>query len=168
MDLKLQKALNKQINMEFYSSYLYMSMSAECETLELNGFANWFLVQSQEEQTHGMKIYKYLVQKGVEIELESIKKPENGFKSTLAMMKASLEHEELMSRSFNELSDLAMELRDHSTYNFLQWFVNEQIEEEATTGNLLTKVKRAGSNDSLIYILDRELESRTFIDETAN
>jgi ferritin len=164
---RLAEALNRQINKEFFSSYLYLSMSAHSEALELSGFANWFAVQAQEEQTHGMKIYNYLVQKGVKIELEAIEKPETEFKNIQVMFKKALQHEQMMTRSFNELSDLAMELKDHSTYNFLQWFVNEQVEEEATVGSILTKVRRTDGNNSAIYLLDRELEGRTFVDETA-
>ena len=163
----LQKALNIQIQKEFYSAYLYLSMSAYCSDKNLNGFAHWFYTQYQEEQTHGHKLYNYLLQRGVKIELEAIEKPKTNFESPLSVMRESLAHEQHMTDSFNKLSDIAIDNRDHATYNFLQWFVNEQVEEESTVRDIISKIERVGENSNALYMLDRELENRTFVDETA-
>jgi ferritin len=157
----LESGLLKQLNREFHSAYIYLGMSSYCTDKDLNGFANWLFVQYEEEQVHAMKIYKYLLQRGVTVELDSISKPVSDFSSILDLFKKALAHEEFMTLSFNELSDVAMEHRDHATYNFLQWFVNEQVEEESIFKEIISKIERVELNSQALYMLDRELENRT-------
>lgn len=158
---KMQKALNEQLNREYFSAYLYLSMSAYCSDIGLNGSANWFYQQYQEEIMHGMKIYDYMIQRGIKIILEQIEKPDSEFESILDVFEKSLEHEEFMTGNLNELSDMAMKDKDHATYNFLQWFVTEQVEEEATVGDIIAKIKLIGRDGQGLYIIDSELAKRT-------
>jgi ferritin len=157
---KMQKALNQQLNREYFSSYLYLSMSAYCSNAGLNGSANWFYQQYQEEVMHGMKIYDYMIQRGIKIELEKIDKPEGEFDGILDVFQKSLEHEEFMTKNLNELSDIAMKEKDHATYNFLQWFVTEQVEEEASVSDIIAKIKLIGKDGKGLYIIDNELAKR--------
>lgn len=158
-------ALNEQINKEMFSAYLYMAMSADSESKGLKGFANWFYVQYQEEMTHAMKIYRYLHEQGARVVLKGIEEPEKDFGKPLQAMEATLEHEQFITNSINELMDLAIELRDHATQIFLQWYVSEQIEEEANANELIDKLKLIGDGHGL-FMLDKELEARVFVDET--
>lgn len=163
---KIEAALNKQLNEEFYSSYLYLSMSAFFERLNLAGFANWMKVQSQEEYSHAMKFYTYLMQKGGTAVLEQINKPVATWDSTLAVFEATYKHEQHISECVNSLVDLALEVRDHATNSFLAWFVNEQVEEEANVTKLIEELKMVGDNKTGLFMMDRELAQRVFVDTT--
>ncbi len=157
---KMQKVLNEQLNREYFSAYLYLSMSSYCSDIGLNGSAHWFFEQYKEEVEHGMKIYEYMLQRGVKIEFEQIDKPEGEFESILDVFEKSLAHEQFMTNNLNELSDLAMKDKDHATYNFLQWFVTEQVEEEATVSDIIAKIKLIGKDGNGLYMIDAELASR--------
>ena len=157
---KMQEVLNEQLNREYFSAYLYLSMSSYCSDVGLNGSAHWFSEQYKEEVEHGMKIYEYMLQRGVKIELEQIDKPESEFKSILEVFEKSLAHEQFMTNNLNELSDLAMKDKDHATYNFLQWFVTEQVEEEATVSDIIAKIKLIGKDGNGLYMIDNELANR--------
>ena len=164
---ELQDSLIEQLNKEYHSAYIYLGMSAYCSKEGFNGAANWFLIQYQEEVTHGMKLFKYLEDQNVDIKLPSIQGVEVSFNSLLDVFQKSLEHEQTMTRNLNNLSDLAMKDKDHATYNLLQWYVTEQVEEEATVSEIIDHIKLVGDNGYGLYTIDKELSSRTFLDPTA-
>ena len=163
----LQTALIEQLNKEFYSAYLYLGMSAYCSKNGFNGAANWHLIQYQEEITHAMKFFKYLGDQGVKIELPDIKSVKVEYKSFLDVFKKSLAHEQSMTKNLNNLSDLAMKDKDHATYNLLQWYVTEQVEEEATLKEIIDNLQLIVDNGYGLYTLDKELAIRVFTDPTA-
>ena len=159
---KMLKALNEQINAEMYSSYLYLSMESYFQSVSLTGFAAWMRGQVQEELFHGMKMYDYVCERGGRVSLETIKKPDSSWKSPQAAFKHILKHEQLVTSLINDLVDLAMKERDHATLNFLQWFVAEQVEEEASVGEIVDKLKLIKDDTSGLFMLDAELGKRVF------
>jgi ferritin len=164
---EISNALVLQLNKEFQSSYIYLGMSAYASKIGLNGSASWFLIQYQEEVAHAMKLFKYLEDQDVAVTLPEIKKANVEFKSILDTFKKALAHEESMTNNLNELSDLAMKNKDHATYNMLQWYVTEQVEEEATLNTIIDKMKLVGNDGYGLYAIDQELGSRTFVDPTS-
>jgi len=164
---ELQTALIEQLNKEYHSAYLYLGMSAYCSKEGFNGAANWFLIQYQEEVAHGMKLFKYLEDQDVDIQLPAIDGVKVEYKSFLDVFKKALGHELKMTKNLNILSDLAMQDKDHATYNLLQWYVTEQVEEEATIKAIIDHIKLVGDNGYGLYTIDKELSGRTFVDPTA-
>lgn len=164
---KMEKALNEQINAEMFSSYLYLSMSSYFEGANLAGFANWMRIQAKEEMTHAMKIYDYVNERGGKVILEAIEKPKSEFDGPVAIIEEALNHEYLVSSLINNLVGLAIELKDYATQNMLQWFVSEQVEEEAAASLLLERLKMVAQSPQGLFILDNELKQRVFVDETA-
>lgn len=163
---KTQTELNKQINAEMYSAYLYLSMSAYFETLNLSGFANWTYIQYQEEMTHAMKMYHFVIERGGRVELDAIEAPKKEWKGSLDVMKEVYAHEQKVTGMINDLVDLAIQEKDHATNNFLQWFVAEQVEEEANADEIVSELEFIGENKQALLMLDRELRGRVFVDET--
>lgn len=159
---RMEEALNRQLNAELYSAYLYLSMAAYYEASDLPGFANWMRVQAQEELTHAMKFFDYIVQSDGRVILETIEKPPEEWESPLDVSKHVLEHERKVTGLINDLVDLALEEKDHATYNFLQWFVAEQVEEENSAKELLRKVKLASESPAGLLMVDNELAGRVF------
>ena len=159
---KMGDALNKQINNEIYSAYLYLSMSAYSTSIGLKGFANWFMVQYQEEMTHAMKIYDYVNGQGGQVKLMAIAQPPTEFGSPLEMFEKTLKHEKFVTKCINDLADLAIEEKDHATNIFLQWFVTEQIEEEANDNEIISKLKLVGKEGNRLFMIDKELAARVF------
>ncbi len=159
---KLQDAINSQINKEFYSAYFYLAMSAYCKTKDLDGFANFFYVQYQEEIFHAMKFYNYLLDRGGDVVLAKIDMPPADFKSPLDVFEKTLEHEQIVTKSINDLLDLSIKENDHASASFLKWFVDEQVEEEATVSRLVNKMKLVGDNVGGLFIVDSELKARVF------
>lgn len=159
---KMQDALNGQMNAELYSAYLYLAMAAYYEDSDLPGFANWMRVQAQEEMTHAMKFYDYLVQRGARVVLDAIEKPPFEWDSPLDVSENVLAHEKKVTGLINDLVNLAMEEKDHATNNFLQYFVAEQVEEEESVGSVLQKVKLASDSSSGLLMVDSELAQRVF------
>lgn len=159
---RMVEALNEQIKNEIYSAYLYLSMSAYSTFKGLGGFANWFMVQYQEEMTHAMKIYNYINDQGGKVKLMAIKKPPTEFGSPLKMFEKTLEHEKFVTKCINDLVDLAIEEKDHATEIFLQWFVTEQIEEEANDNQIISKLKLVGEEGNGLFMIDKELATRVF------
>lgn len=157
---KMIDALNNHLNEEFYSSYLYLSMATYFEDKNLNGFASWFKMQSQEEWAHGMKIYEFINQTGGRVTLKAIKTPKTSWKSISDVFKETLAHEKYITGLINKLVGQAMQAKDYATNNFLQWFVNEQVEEEATVEEIMNKLKMIGDVKSGLFMLDRELSFR--------
>jgi ferritin len=165
---KIAKALNKQINNEVYSAYLYLSMSAYSTFKGLKGFANWFMVQYQEEMTHAMKIYDYVNDQGRQVKLMAIAQPPTEFGSPLEMFEKTLEHEKFVTRCINDLVNLAVREKDHASKIFLQWFVTEQIEEEANDNEIISKLKLVGNEGNGLFMIDKELSTRVFTPPTAS
>lgn len=159
---KMQDALNKQLNAELYSAYLYLAMSAYFEDSDLPGFANWMKIQAQEELSHGMKFYDYLIRRGKRVKLDEIEKPATSWESPLNVFEQVLSHEEKVTGLINQLVDLAQDEKDHATNNFLQWFVAEQVEEEESAGGLLQKVRLASKSPTSLLMLDNELAQRVY------
>ena len=159
---KMEKALNEQVNAELFSAYLYLSMEAYFKSLNLNGFANWMMVQTQEEVSHAMKIYEFINERGGRITLKAIDGPDTKWDSPLAVFKAVYEHERKVTGLINNLVDLAIEEKDHATNSFLQWFVNEQVEEEASADQLVQQLIMMEKAPGGMFMLDRELGQRVF------
>ena len=158
----MQQALNSQINAEMYSSYLYLSMSAFFEDLNLSGCARWMRLQAQEELMHAMKIHDYVLERGGRIKLGPIDQPQQIWDSPRAVFESVLDHEQKVTGMINDLVDLAIQEKDHASNIFLQWFVTEQVEEEASADGVLQKLKLAGDGHGL-FLIDQELGQRTQI-----
>ena len=163
---KLHKALNAQMNYEFYSAHAYLAMAAYCTDESYDGFTNFFLVQAEEERFHAMKIYNFLSDKGYRATIEGFPNPGNEFDSVLDAFQKALEHEKEVTRRIYELSDIALEEREHATMAFLKWFIDEQVEEEATFNTLIAKLSRIQNDSNAIFMLDAELATRTFVAPT--
>ena len=159
---KMQNALNEQTNAELYSSYLYLSMSAYFQSVDLSGFANWMRVQAQEELMHAMKLYDYVNERGGRVILSKIEGPPTEWDSPTAAFEHVYKHEQKVTGLINGLVNLAIEEKDHATNNFLQWFVTEQVEEEASANEVLQKLKLVGEEGSGLLMLDSELAQRVF------
>lgn len=162
MNKKMEKALMKQINEEMFSAYLYLQMSAYFESIGLKGFANWMMVQYKEETDHAMKIYRYLLSRGCEIELFEIVKPQNKWESPLHSFEETLKHEQHITKCINDLVDIAEEVKDRATYNFLQWYIDEQVEEEENDREIIDKLKLIGDSKNALFMIDKELATRQY------
>ncbi|AEA33390.1 ferritin [Hippea maritima] len=162
---RMEEALNNQINEELYSAYLYLSMSAWFDSIGLKGFANWMMVQYKEETDHAMKLFNYLARQGAKIELKAIAEPPKEWKSPLHAMEETLKHEQHITKCINELVDLAEKLKDRATYNMLQWFVDEQVEEEENDRDIIDKLKLVEDSKHGILLVDKELAQRQYTPE---
>lgn len=158
---KMQKALNEQINAELYSSYLYLSMAAYLESENWSGMAKWMSIQSSEEYSHAIKIFEYINEVDGRVILEAIEKPEFEWKSPLNVFEEALKHEKYITDRINKLVDLAIQEKDYATNLFLNYFVNEQVEEVATANQIVNKFNLIGDNKTSLFLLDRELGMRT-------
>lgn len=158
----MEKILNTQINKELYSSYLYLSMSAFLKSLNLYGFANWMYIQSQEEIAHGMAILDFIIQRGGKVHLEPIDKPPTDFKSILDLFEMALSHEVYISGLIHKLADLADEENDRPAQSFLKWYIDEQVEEEASAQDIVAKLKFVNSSPGALLYMDKEMAGRTF------
>lgn len=156
------KSINDQINKEYYSSYLYLSMSAYFEAEGLKGFANWMRIQAKEESDHAEKFFNYLNERGGRVELKAIEQVPTDFDGIVKVFDQVLEHEEMITASINDMMDVAIEAKDHATKSFLQWFVDEQVEEEATVGDIINSIKLIKGDGQGILMMDRELGSRVY------
>jgi len=163
---KMEEALNAQVNAELYSAYLYLSMESYFKSLNLNGFANWMRVQTQEEVSHAMKIYDFINERGGRALLKGIDGPPTEWNSPLAVFEAAYAHEQKVTGLINDLVDLAIKERDHATNSFLQWFVNEQVEEEASADAIVQQLKMMEKAPGGMFMLDRELGQRVFTPPT--
>lgn len=159
---KMTKAINEQINAELFSAYLYMAMSSYAQVLGLKGSAHWFFVQMQEEMTHAFRFYKYVTDQGEHSVMDAIEKPQATFKSLLDMFEKTLAHEKTVTARINKLADLAVKESDHATGVMLNWFISEQVEEEATASEILQTLKLAGNQMSGVLMIDKELGARMF------
>jgi len=159
---KMEQALNDQVNAELYSAYLYLSMESYFKSLNLNGFANWVRVQTQEEVTHAMKIYDFINERGGRAILRSIEGPPTKWDGPLAVFEAVYAHEQKVTGLINNLVDLAIQEKDHATNTFLQWFVNEQVEEESSADEIVQQLKIIENAPGGMFMFDRELGQRVF------
>lgn len=160
---KMEKAFNDQINKELFSEYLYLSMQAYFERMNLAGFTNWMTVQVQEEHAHAMGMYNYLHERGGKVELMAIDKPQTDWKSPLDVFKHVLEHEQYVTSRINALMDVAEEEKDRAALSFLDWYLKEQVEEENSVGAVLAKLELIGDDKHALLLLDKDLEARTFV-----
>ena len=159
---KMEKALNEQINAEMYSAYLYLAMAAHFESENLAGMANWMRIQVQEETAHAMKFFDFVNERRGRVVLKAIDQPAKAWKSPLAAFEASFKHEQMITKRINDLVNLALQEKDHATNAFLQWFVNEQVEEETSVDKVIQMLKMADQAPSVLLMIDRELGRRTF------
>lgn len=159
---KVAALLNDQINKEFYSAYLYLDFSNYYANEGLDGFANWYRVQAQEEQDHAMLFYDYLHNNNYKVTLEAVGKPDKVFADYAAPLQAALEHEQYVTELINNIYRAAVEVKDFRTTQFLDWFVKEQGEEEKNAGDLVRKMELYGSDPKALYMLDSELAARTY------
>lgn len=157
---KLLDGMNEQVKHELYSAYLYLSMSAYCESVNLPGFAHWLRVQVQEEMRHAMKFYDFINERGGRVVLQAIDQPPTAFESPLDIFEKTLEHERKVTDLIHGLYALAVEEKDYATQVFLQWFVTEQVEEENSAAQILETLRRIGDQGHALLMLDRELARR--------
>ena len=162
MNEKVHELLNQQVNKEFYSAYLYLDFSNHFEEVGLDGFANWYKIQAQEERDHAMLFYQYLQNENQKVTLEAIAKPDKTFSSHMDVLKAGLEHEEYVTSLINDIYAAAYNVKDFRTMQFLDWFVKEQGEEETNANDLITKMELFGSDPKSLYMLNQELAARVY------
>ena len=156
----MQDALNKQINEELFSAYVYLAMAAEADRIGLPGFNNWFKLQYQEELAHADRFFNYILERNGEVHLDSIGRPEIGEESALSLFEKGLAHEKHITQCIFNLKDLARSESDHATDVFLEWFVNEQVEEEASAQEVIDQLRLVDGNPNGLFMIDRELATR--------
>ena len=159
---KVHELLNAQINKEFYSAYLYLEFSNYFKAKGLDGFANWYMIQAQEERDHAMLFYAYLQNENATVTLDAIDKPSRNFAEHMDVLKAGLEHEQYVTSLINDIYGAAYEVRDFRTMQFLDWFVKEQGEEETNANDLISKMELFGSDPKSLYMLNQELGARVY------
>ncbi|QUO33228.1 ferritin [Coprococcus sp. AF21-14LB] len=162
LNAKVAELLNTQVNKEFYSAYLYLDFANYYETKGLDGFANWYKIQAQEERDHAMLFYQYLQNNNAKVTLEAIDKPDKVFSCNMGPLKAGLEHEEYVTSLINNIYAAAYEVKDFRTMQFLDWFIKEQGEEETNANELITKMEMFGSDPKSLYMLNSELKARVY------
>ncbi len=156
----IQSAINLQIAREIYSSNLYLSMAGYYTTKNLHGFANWMRIQAEEEMTHALKLFDYLLDRGGKPIISAIAAPPSEWENTVVVFENAYHHEQLVTSWIHELADLAIAERDHATSSMLKWFIDEQVEEEATTGEIYDRLCMIGDNPTALFFLDNELKTR--------
>ena len=162
MNTKVHELLNQQINKELYSAYLYLQFSNYFDEAGLDGFANWYMIQAQEERDHAMLFYQYLKNENQKVTLEAVDKPEKAITCHMDVLKAGLEHEEYVTSLIHDIYDAAHQVKDYRTMQFLDWFVKEQGEEETNANDLITKMELFGSDPKSLYMLNQELAARVY------
>ncbi len=159
---KVQNVLNSQINKEFYSAYLYLAMSAFFDEIGLYGFANWTKVQAKEEIDHGMILFDYIIERDGKVNLEKIDSPDRNFENPLQVFEKILEHEKFVTESINCVATMSEDECDLATRHFINWYISEQVEEEANARDVITKLKMFGDEKASLYHLDKELGNREY------
>jgi ferritin len=157
---KMQEALNEQVNREFFSAYLYLAMSSYCNTIGLPGFAHWMRMQYEEENMHVTKMYDYILNQGGAVELKAIEAPDQEFGSPVDIFQTTLEHEQHVTGLIHNLMDLAVQEKDYATQTFLQWYVTEQVEEEANVNDILAPLRMVGEDKGGLMMIDQQLAGR--------
>lgn len=163
INTKVEKAINKQINAEMWSGYLYLSMSSYFHSISLPGFANWMWIQAREEMSHAMRLYQHVIERGGRVKLEAIDKVPTDWKSPKHVFEETYKHEQKVTKMIEDLVDLAEKEKDRAAYSMLQWFIDEQVEEEDSADEMLQKLKLIGRNGNGIFMIDKELAQRTFV-----
>lgn len=158
---RMRDAINDQVNAEFYSAYLYLSMAAHCDALNLPGFSHWMKLQAKEEVEHAGKFLEYLSDQGARVTLKAIGQPPAEFASPLAIFEQALEHERHVTARIHNLYKLALEDNDYATQNELQWFIKEQVEEEKSATQIVEQLKMVGTQGTALVLIDRYLASRS-------
>jgi ferritin len=166
LNREVETVLNKQINAEFWSAFLYLSMSAWFENQGLKGFANWMRIQYQEENTHALKIHDFVLNRAGKVSLKPIAAVETEWKGTLDILKVAYEHELKVTEMIGNCYEVALAEKDHATASMLQWFIDEQTEEESNILAIIDQMNLIGENGQAIYLLDKELSTRVFVDPT--
>ena len=161
MNSKIESAFNEQLNAELFSSYLYLSMAAYFESQNLKGMAGWMRIQADEERLHGMKFFDFIGECGGRVTLTKIKEPKTEWSSPLDVFEDTCEHERKVTGLINDLVDLSLREKDHAANTFLQWFVTEQVEEEASAQEIRDKLRMVKDNPVALFMIDRELGQRT-------
>ena len=159
---KVEKELNKQSTAEFYSAYLYLAMQAWFQEKNMKGFAHWMYVQYQEETNHAQLFYNYILERGGKVEFPAITAPESNWKNVVDVFEVTLKHEQHVTSLINNLMNITVGEKDHASSNFLQWFVNEQVEEESNIIDILEQLKMIEGKGAGLFMLDRELKLRVF------
>lgn len=162
LNKKIEKALNKQINAELWSAYLYLSMAAYCHDIGKTGMAKWYEVQFREEQDHAKILFNYIVQRGGRVELEAIDAVQKEWNSLLDVFESTLKHEQKVTALINDLFALTSEEHDYATQSMLKWFIDEQVEEEDNAQTIINNLKMIEDNGYGLYMLDKELGARTY------
>ncbi len=162
MDAKVSKLLNEQINKELYSAYLYLDFSIFYEEQGLSGFANWYMIQAQEERDHAMLMLKYLQNNGEKVTLEAVAKPDKEMHELIDPLKLGFEHEQYVTSLINDIYGAAYEVKDFRTMQFLDWFVKEQLEEEKNADDMIKKMQLFGNDSKGLYSLDSEFAARVY------
>jgi ferritin len=157
---KMQDAINDQIKEELFSSYIYLSMAAYFESVDLPGFAHWMRVQSREELDHALKFFDFVNERGGRVELKALDQPPVEYSGPIAVMEKTLEHEQYITSRIHDLYSLAVEEKDYASFSTLQWFVDEQVEEEETAGGILELLKAVGDKGQGLIMVDRKLAAR--------
>ena len=163
INAELEKIMNVQINKELYSEYLYLAMKLYFEELNLQGFVNWFDVQVQEEQAHAVGFMNYINERGGKVELMAIDAPEVKGKTPLEVFEQVLEHEQYVTSLINAVADVAEEVKDRAAISFVDWYIKEQVEEEASVNNVLKTLKLIGDDKKALLMFDKDLATRTFV-----
>ncbi|MBW9153450.1 ferritin [Clostridium estertheticum] len=160
---RLFTELNKQMNFEFYSAHIYLAMAAYCAAEDFDGFSNFFKVQAEEEKFHAMKFYNYINEMNGRVTLDGMPNPKNDYESLIDAFKIAYSHEKVVTSKIYNLTDIATDEREHATISLLKWFIDEQVEEEATFNGLIKKLVRINDDPTSIYMLDNELATKVFI-----
>ena len=158
----MEDALNEQVAAEFFSAHLYLAMSSYLDSIDLQGFAHWMRIQYQEEVSHALKIFDYVAERDGRAVIKQIDKPQKDWDSAVETLEATYAHEQLVTGMIHNLMETASSEKDHATQMFLQWFITEQVEEEATARGLLQQLKLAGNSKGALFHIDRELGLRVF------
>ena len=158
---EIEGALNEQVNKEFYSAYMYLAMSAYCNSIGLPGFSHWMRMQYEEETMHVTKMYDYILNQGGQIHLKLIEEPPQEYGTPLEVFETTLEHEQYVTGLINKLMDLAVEERDYATQAFLRWYVTEQVEEESNVNDIVAPLRMVGEDKGGLMMIDQQLALRT-------
>ncbi len=160
---EMNKAINRQINEELFSAYLYLAMAGYFEDKNLPGFANWMRIQFQEEQFHALKMFDYVNERGGSVVLEAIDKPEADFDNVIEVFEATLAHEKHITGEIEKLMELAVDIKDYASQSFLSWYIDEQVEEEATAEEILNQLKMFDGKGQALLMFDRQFAARSFV-----
>jgi ferritin len=164
----IEKLINDQINFEIYSAYIYRAMGAYCDSIDLSGFASWFKVQAKEEEVHGEKFYNYVVERGGRPFFTEIPAPQKDWDSLISTFEDAYKHEQIVTERINKIMTLSLNETDHATCSFLNWFVDEQVEEESTFDSIIKQLKLIDGSGHGLFMMDKEMKTRAFVAPTQN